>query len=72
MIIDSAKNVRWVIPFKKLGMVRVKLERFKHYKLHLFRLHVRIVKPPGYHYDTCIHDPPGDTGDFNSLEKKKQ
>ena len=24
MIMDSAKNVRWIIPFKKFGMVRVK------------------------------------------------
>ena len=23
MIMESAKNVRWVIPFKKFGMVRV-------------------------------------------------
>ena len=25
---DSAKNVRWIIPFKKFGMVRVKTLSF--------------------------------------------
>ena len=25
MIMESAKNVRWIIPFKKFGMVRVKI-----------------------------------------------
>ena len=24
MIMDSAKNCRWIIPFKKFGMIRVK------------------------------------------------
>ena len=24
MVVDNAKNVSWIIPFKKFGMVRVK------------------------------------------------
>ena len=28
---DSAKNVRWIIPFKKFGMVRVKKRFFWQY-----------------------------------------
>ena len=26
---DNAKNVMWIIPFKKFGMVRVKLNGFQ-------------------------------------------
>ena len=33
MILDSAKNVRWIIPFKKFGMVRINSERVSLTKL---------------------------------------
>ena len=33
---ESAKNVRWIIPFKKFGMVRVNNEAGDRYKIYIF------------------------------------
>ena len=46
MIMDSAKNVRWIIPFKKFGMIRVKEV------MVMVVLVVLVVYPPDHVCDT--------------------
>ena len=45
---DSAKNVRWIIPFKKFGMIRVELERTERRDYNLAKFDTLAI------FKTCI------------------